>query len=547
MRRPFDAAGRPESLKGLKQLEMDESLLLELSGKLENGDLSAEDRRNLKALVDTFRQLALQYQKAKTSVKRLLKIIFGSGTEKTDKVLNREPKTKPETASGGKEGKQKRKGHGRLGVDDYPGAEKVCVEHGTLKPGDKCPACGKGNLGARKRSSEIVHLVAQPLVKVTQYVLRVLRCNSCQITFTAAPPPEAGQEKYDDNVAPMIASARYGYGLPLNRLADMQMSQGVPMPIGTQWELLSEYRAEVEPVIGAELLRQAAGGSVMHNDDTPARILAVEKEIREQESKADGKKMRTGVFTTGIVSIKDDRRIALFFSGREHAGENLQKVLDLRSVELPAPIQMSDALSRNVPESKTVWGNCNSHGRREFVDIADNFPTECAHVLDTIKQVYKHEADTVKQSMSEQQRLLYHQEYSRPLMEGLKLWMEQKIENKEVEPNSGLGAAIKYELKHWEELTLFLRVPGAPIDNNICERILKTAIRHRDNSLFYKTLNGAKVGDFFMSVIQTCRLNGKNPFHYLSTIRKYINQIRDDPAAWMPWNYQATATAAGPP
>lgn len=528
-------------MNGLKQLEMDESRLDELSGKLETGILSAEDCKALKALVDTFRQLALQYQQAKTSVKRLLKIIFGSGTEKTDKVLKREPKTNPETASGSKEGKRKRKGHGRLGADDYPGAEKVCVEHGTLKPGDKCPACGKGCLGARQRVSEIVHLVAQPLIKATRHVLQVLRCNSCQATFTANPPPEAGQNKYDDNVAAMIASARYGYGLPLNRLADMQMAQGVPMPIGTQWELLSEYRAEVEPIVGAELLRQAAGGSVMHNDDTPARILAVEKDIREQEASAEGKKRRTGVFTTGIVSIKDDRRIALFFSGREHAGENLQKVLDRRPTDLPPPIQMSDALSRNVPESNTVWGNCNSHGRREFVDIADNFPTECAHVLDTIKQVYKYEADTVEQNMSSQQRLRHHQEYSGPLMDGLKLWMEQKIENKQVEPNSGLGGAIKYELKHWKELTLFLRMPGAPIDNNVCERILKAAIRHRDNSLFYKTLNGAKVGDFFMSVIQTCRLNGKNPFHYLTTIRRSIKEVRDNPALWMPWNYQATA------
>jgi hypothetical protein len=320
----------------------------------------------------------------------------------------------------------------------------------------------------------------------------------------------------------------------------MQMSQGVPMPIGTQWELLSEYREEVEPVIGTELLRQAACGSVMHNDDTPARILAVEKDIREQEAKADGKKMRTGVFTTGIVSVKEDCRIALFFSGREHAGENLQKVLDLRPADLPAPIQMSDALSRNVPESKTVWSNCNSHGRREFVDIADHFPVECTHVLDTIKQVYKYEADTVEQDMSAQQRLLYHQEHSRPLMEDLKCWMEQKITNKEVEPNSGLGAAIKYEIKHWKELTLFLRMPGAPIDNNVCERILKAAIRHRDNSLFFKTLNGARVGDFFMSVIQTCRLNGKNPFHYLTTIRRFIKNARDNPALWMPWNYQTT-------
>jgi transposase len=534
-------------VNGLKQLEMDESRLDELSEKLETGNLSAEDRRSLKALVDTFRELALQYQQAKTSVKRLLKMIFGSGTEKTDKVLKRGVKPVQEAAAGGKAGKSRRKGHGRLGADDYPGAEKVCVGHETLKPGDKCPACGKGCLGARKRGSEIVRLVAQPLIKATRHILQVLRCNSCQATFTATPPPEAGQEKYDGNVAAMLASARYGYGLPLNRLADMQMAQGVPMPIGTQWDLLAQYHAEVEPVIGTELLRQAAGGSVMHNDDTPARILAVEKDIREQEAAAEGKKIRTGVFTTGIVSVHEDCRIALFFSGREHAGENLQKVLDRRPADLPPPIQMSDALSRNVPASKTIWSNCNSHGRREFVDIADHFPTECAHVLDTMKEVYQLEAATVEQNMSSQQRLLYHQEYSRPLMDGMKHWMEQKIATKEVEPNSGLGAAIRYELKHWKELTLFLRMPGAPIDNNVCERILKAPIRHRDNSLFYKTLNGAKVGDFFMSVIQTCRLNGKDPFHYLTTIRRCIKRVRGTPALWMPWNYQATAAGVGPP
>ena len=73
-------------MKGLKQLEMDESRLDELSEKLETGSLSAEDCKALKALVDTFRELAIQYQQAKTSVKRLLKIIFGSGTEKTDSV-----------------------------------------------------------------------------------------------------------------------------------------------------------------------------------------------------------------------------------------------------------------------------------------------------------------------------------------------------------------------------------------------------------------------------------------------------------------------------
>ena len=190
--------------------------------------------------------------------------------------------------------------------------------------------------------------------------------------------------------------------------------------------------------------------------------------------------------------------------------------------------------------------NCNIHGRREFVDIADKFPVECEYVLETFKKLYKHEAHAAEQKMSPEERLLYHQLNSAKLMDDLRLWMEKKFEDKEVEPNGDLGSAFQYMLKRWDKLTLFLRIPGAPLDNNICERILKTPIRHRDNSLYYKTMNGAKVGDFFMSIIQTCRLNGKDPFHYLTTVRRFAQKCRANPSAWMPWNYQAVATAVPP-
>ena len=72
--------------------------------------------------------------------------------------------------------------------------------------------------------------------------------------------------------------------------------------------------------------------------------------------------------------------------------------------------------------------------------------------------------------------------------------------------NSPLGKALNYLTKHWSELTLFLRKSGAPIDNNLCERVLKRAILHRKGSLFYKTVRGAQVGDIYMSLIHTCRL-----------------------------------------
>ena len=95
-------------------------------------------------------------------------------------------------------------------------------------------------------------------------------------------------------------------------------------------------------------------------------------------------------------------------------------------------------------------------------------------------------------------------------------------------------------LRHWTELTLFLREVGAPLDNNIVERMLKKAILHRKNSLFYKTMNGAAVGDLFMSLIHTCELNSANPFEYLTELQRHAEELRINPSAWMPWNYRQT-------
>ena len=139
------------------------------------------------------------------------------------------------------------------------------------------------------------------------------------------------------------------------------------------------------------------------------------------------------------------------------------------------------------------------------------------------RTVYANDDEAKRQGLSDQQRLDWHQTHSGPKMAELKIWLTEQIEQKKVEPNSGLGEAIGYMLRHWEKLTLFLRQPGAPLDNNVCERALKKAILHRKNAYFYKTLNGARVGDLFMSLIHTCELNEVNPFDYLTQLQKHID------------------------
>jgi hypothetical protein len=268
----------------------------------------------------------------------------------------------------------------------------------------------------------------------------------------------------------------------------------------------------------------------------------MDDEVRSEAMASEGEwSERTGIFTSGIVSTKEGRKIALFFTGRKHAGENLADVLRRRASELKPPIQMADALSRNLPqEFKVILANCNAHSRRNFVKVVENFPTECRYVLETIGAVYKNDATAKAENMSPEERLRYHQNQSGPLMEKLHAWMTGQLEGKKVEPNSGLGQAITYTLKHWKKLTLFLSVPGAPLDNNICEIALKKAIIHRKNSLFFKTENGAQVGDIVMSLVYTCQLEGVDPFDYLNELQRHAEELAANPQDWMPWNYRAT-------
>lgn len=192
-------------------------------------------------------------------------------------------------------------------------------------------------------------------------------------------------------------------------------------------------------------------------------------------------------------------------------------------------------------------GNCLTHARRNFVDVLESFPTECRHVIEALGEVYHHDAIARDQGMTPDERLRFHQEKSAPVMDRLHSWMTSQIEERRVEPNSRLGAAIHYMTKRWDHFTLFLRQPGAPLDSSICERALKKAVLHRKGSLFYKTLNGARVGDLFMSLIYTAEFAGANPFEYLTALLEHPGDVVRCPEAWMPWNYRASRDASAPP
>lgn len=200
---------------------------------------------------------------------------------------------------------------------------------------------------------------------------------------------------------------------------------------------------------------------------------------------------------------------------------------------------MCDALACNIAgEFTTLLCNCLAHGRRKIVDIIEHFPEPCRTVIEVLAKVYANDAHCRDQRLSPEQRLAHHRDHSAAPMHALQTWMNEQFEQRHVEPNSGLGQALRYLLKHWSGLTLFLRKAGAPLDNNICERALKRAILHRKNSMFYKTRNGAEVGDIYMSLIHTCALCRVNPFEYLQALQIHVQAVQTRPALWLPWNYR---------
>lgn len=473
-------------------------------------------------------------QKLKTALHAMAESLSGKrSTEKTSAVLEKPAASAPVDEQN--TGEPAAAGHGRHGAAAFRGANRVSIPHVALQSGDPCPECREGKVYRQKEPATLVRIVGQAPLQATVFEMERLRCNACGQIFTADEPATAGVDKYDATAVAMIALLKYGSGMPFKRLERLEEQLGMPLPATTQWELMEAAAKLIRPVLN-ELIRQAAQGSVMHNDDTSMRILRLTREPGDK---------RTGTFTSGIVSIVGALRIALFFTGSKHAGENIAEVLKRRARELPAPIQMCDALSRNTPKLEGVeilLANCLAHGRRQFVEVVENFPEECRYVLETLRGVYHNDALAREQELSPQDRLRFHQESSGPLMEDLHEWMEAQFAEHKTEPNSGLGKAISYLLNHWPKLTLFLKQPGAPIDNNLVERALKRAILNRKNALFYKTLNGAQVGDLYMSLIHTCELNGANPLDYLTELQRHSAELSVQPFEWMPWNYRETLT-----
>jgi hypothetical protein len=522
--------------------------------------LAAPDHRLFTVTVHAFHQVTVELDDKTTTISRLRQMIFGKKSEKSRDVL------KPASASTAKPHREKPKreapppGHGRHRIEAYTGATTMCIKHPQCKAGERCPECRTGKLHPFA-PTQLIRITGQAALSATRYVLEKLRCGLCGTLFTAPLPAGVSKEKYAPSAVAMLAVVKYQLATPSNRLEELQDSLGVPLPAGTQAQLLGNGAETLQRVLKA-LIYFAAQGDIFYNDDTTARVLELARQAKALKAQApppapastamSGVKdkadpSRTGIFTTGIVVTRQKHRVALFFTGPKHAGENLAAVLAHREPGLPAPIQICDALACNtVPACNTEVANCNTHARRKMVDIVTRFPEQCAWVIGIYRVVYENDRHCKEQRLSAEARLAWHQTHSAAPMADLRRWCDEQFAQRRVEPNSALGKAIKYLTKHWKRLTLFLHKAGVPLDTNIVEQTLKTPILVRKNSLFFKTLKGAACADLFMSLIKTCHFHGVDAFQYLTSLLSHCAEIEQAPEQWLPWNYTQTLAALTP-
>jgi transposase len=539
---------RSEQLEGLRQ-RLQQRHLLDSDWDLLDG-----------VLIFLFRILR-SAEEMRISLGRLQNLLFGKKTENSHRNKQDPPPgdddedpsggsptgAGPDTAGSGSTSRQDQNrsekhrpsGHGRMGASAYLAARTIHCSHPDLQAKQPCPCCRKGTLYLLRDPSIEIRIIGSPVLTAREYERERLRCSSCGAVLTAPLPADAPLEKYDARAKVLLAVLKYGYGMPFYRLGQLQGHLGVPLPPATQWQLVEEVANAVFPIYRT-LKQMASQAEVLYADDSPIRILSLMAENeREPEPERKGRR------TTVLIADLGEHSIYLYESGRQHAGDHLGDLLQRRPRDLAPPIQMTDALASNTSHPfQVIVTHCLLPARRLFFEIKDFFPELCRRVIEDIAQIYHFEDLAKKQGLNPDQRLAFHQQHSGPVLEGLKSWLEEQWDQKQIEPNSSLGKATRYLLGHWEQLTGFLRIPAAPLDNNPSEHSLKLAILNRKNSYFFKTQNGADVGSVLMSLIKTAIEAGANPVEYRVTLLEQARQVRKEPQLWLPWNYGEQRAAA---
>ena len=394
--------------------------------RVRSRSLDEKDYEVLVGIIETVLFLHQALSRKSHSIQRLLRRIFGVKTESATNILkdssdkvSRESGSPSGSKSTPKEGCAGKRGHGRNGADSYPRARRIPVTHEDHRSGDPCPLCPKGKLYLMSAPAVVVRMRGHAPVEPAIFECERLRCNLCGEVFTAKLPEGVGHDKYDESARALIACMKYGSGFPFHRLEKLQKSMQAPLPASTQWDEAERLADMIHPVY-PELARQAARGEILHNDDTGMRVLSLAKRLAGENAK------RKGIFTTGVVSIHEDKKIALFFTGNRHAGENLETLLKQRAAGLVPDSNVRCPLPEHArdPEGDRFSASTCAQLRRYV------HPFPGARFIELLGKVYHHDTKASQKGLSPSERLRFHQAHSAPVMDEIKEWMADQIDGK---------------------------------------------------------------------------------------------------------------------
>jgi len=438
------------------------------------------------------------------------------------------------------------------------------VEHTLTDEQKNCDSCGNKMHMQRTKTTSVV--LAMPLFKTETHTADSCRCLTCDTQKTAEIPKYATESetigRYHVSAVATLAAYRYQYGIASYRLQKLSQNSGQRISDSTQWSLFAKAAVRLNSFF-AFLQNTAANAPISQFDDTHNLVISTVKEIEHKQEMAlkEGQRLdniRTGIHTTNITAVYPEGQVIIYHTGLHHAGESIQKLFSKRSVEAQVTL-MSDASTANTSKIKGTDLNfemayCNSHAFRKFKEIlkkeqeiakqAGLMGYQGSELISFLLQKYRgiFENEKIAQKLSPQQRLDYHQKHSLLLLNQMKDRMEAELQAKRIEPNSDVGRSCAYFIKHFIQLSAFSRIKSAPICNNLCERMLKSIIRQRKNSLFYKNSIGAAVADMLTSILFTADANGLNTTEYLTHLLLFKEHWEKDSEAWLPWNYKDTIT-----
>jgi len=445
-----------------------------------------------------------------------------------------------------------KKGHGRNGADAFVNATKYVHGLAAGIVGALCALCGVGRVFAY-RDKVTIRVVGQPVFAAERHHFEQGRCRLCGALFTA----EGGERVvrggigtsyivYDWSACAMLIVMHYFAGGPFKRLEALHQGWGVPMPDANQWRVVDECDDLLAPLYRALERHAIQNATSLGFDDTGSMIIdtrrRIHKELQTLERLGEStQQVRTGINATGIYIETAQAKVVLFFTGRHHAGEILDRLLEHRRARADKLVAISDAASKNFAHDHTdelEQAVCNAHCYMKFRAVKDLFPAEYAVAGEVYEKVFDNDDEAKALGLDPRERMLFHRAHSKPHMLRLLQMCKDKTDGHLVEPNSPLWEPVSFVINQWPRLTRFYELPGVPLDSNLVEQALIIPVRYLAGSFAYKTQNGADVGDRHMSLIATANANGVEPVAYLTECLRNHEDLAARPEHYLPWVYR---------